>query len=257
MFSVRIANSAKFLQMPEGAQLLYFHMVLRADDDGVVESYPLMKLLGSAPDNMKVLLAKGYVLELNEDQVVVLPDWKEHNTIRADRKVNSIYYSTISELYPHLQLMEAKPRSDVADNSRRVAGPSTVRPRPAQVKLSQGKISKENTHTPAVAGGVVVAQAESKEIPELIHSFEAINPSCSRMYGNTTQRAACADLIASYGYDRVKLVIEKTLPKTNALGFFPTITTPIQLRDKWAALEAAIMKHRSKGASKEKQIIGL
>jgi hypothetical protein len=55
MFSNRIANSARFLQMPSEAQNLYFHMVMRADDDGIVESYPLLKLLGLAPDNFKIL----------------------------------------------------------------------------------------------------------------------------------------------------------------------------------------------------------
>jgi hypothetical protein len=86
MFSNRIANSARFLQMPAETQLLYFHMVLRADDDGVVESYPLIKLLGLAPDNFKVLIAKGFVEILNDDQVVVIIEWLEHNKIRADRK---------------------------------------------------------------------------------------------------------------------------------------------------------------------------
>ncbi len=43
MFSNRIANSAKFLQMPAESQLLYFHLVLRADDDGIVEAYPILK----------------------------------------------------------------------------------------------------------------------------------------------------------------------------------------------------------------------
>lgn len=122
MFSNRIANSAKFLQMPSDAQLLYFHMVLRADDDGVVEAYPLVKLLGSPADVMKVLLAKGYVKQLNEDQVVVLMDWLEHNTIRADRKVDSIYKHLIPS---EIKVIEPKPRSDVEDNSKRISGRST------------------------------------------------------------------------------------------------------------------------------------
>ena len=50
MFSVRIANSAKFLQMPTETQLLYFHFVMRGDDDGVVEAYPIMKMLGLPED---------------------------------------------------------------------------------------------------------------------------------------------------------------------------------------------------------------
>jgi hypothetical protein len=142
MFSNRIANSARFLQMPAESQLLYFHFILRADDDGVVESYPIMKLLGLPTDNYKILLAKGYIKELNEDQVIVITDWLEHNTIRADRKVNSIYLPMLQEKYPELPIIEPKPRSDVKDNSKRLNGQSTDRR--SKVKLSKDKLSKVN-----------------------------------------------------------------------------------------------------------------
>jgi hypothetical protein len=125
MFSNRIANSAKFLQMPLESQVLYFHMILRADDDGIVESYPLLKLLGIAPDAFKVLLAKRFIEQLNEDQVVLINDWLEHNTIRADRKVDSIYLPLLLEKYPKALILAPKPRSDVEDNSKRLGGPST------------------------------------------------------------------------------------------------------------------------------------
>ncbi|MGI9118434.1 MAG: replisome organizer [Minisyncoccia bacterium] len=137
MFSNRIANSAKFLQMPSESQLLYFHMVLRADDDGVVEAYPLVKLLSVAPDSFKVLLAKNFIKQLNEDQVIVVIDWLEHNTIRADRKVDSIYKQLLLDTIPDIKLIEPKPRSDVEDNSKRIGGLSMV-------SLSKGKLSKDN-----------------------------------------------------------------------------------------------------------------
>jgi len=135
MFSNRIANSAKFLQMPAESQLLYFHMILRADDDGIVECYPLLKMLGVPSDVFKVLVAKNYIKQLNEDQVIVVMDWLEHNTIRADRKVDSIYKHLLPK---EIKTVEAKPRSDVIDNSKRLSGQSTD-------GLSKGKLSKYNT----------------------------------------------------------------------------------------------------------------
>jgi hypothetical protein len=142
MFSNRIANSARFLQMPAETQLLYFHFILRADDDGIVESYPIMKLLGLATDNYKILLAKGYVKELNEDQVIVITDWLEHNYIRADRKINSIYLPLLQNKYPELPVIEPQPRSDVEDNSRRLNGQSTDGI--SKVKLGKVNISKDS-----------------------------------------------------------------------------------------------------------------
>lgn len=84
----------------------------------------------------------------------------------------------------------------------------------------------------------------SQDIVDLIESFSKLNPACKRMYGNTTQRTACKDLLSTYGKPRILLVIEKTLPKTNSIPFFPTITTPLQLRDKWVVLESAIKRYQ-------------
>jgi hypothetical protein len=147
MFSNRIANSARFLQMPIESQLLYFHMILRADDDGIVESYPLMRLLGLASDNFKILLAKGFIKQLNEDQVIVICDWLEHNTIRADRKVNSIYHHLLIENAPEIPFIEPKPRSDVENNSRRLgSGQSTG----GISKVRLGKVKEDHDGDSAV-----------------------------------------------------------------------------------------------------------
>lgn len=141
MFSNRIASSGKFLQMPFESQLLYFHLVMRADDDGIVEAYPITKLLGVAPDSVRVLLVRGFIEQLNEEQVVVIMDWSEHNIIRADRKVDSIYLPLLKSKLPQLPVIEPKPRSDVKDNSSRVVhGQSTVGI--SKVRLGKVKLSK-------------------------------------------------------------------------------------------------------------------
>lgn len=81
-------------------------------------------------------------------------------------------------------------------------------------------------------------------IVSIIEMFSKLNPACKRMYGNKTQRIACEDLITTYGLERVLSIIENTLPKTNKLHFFPTITTPVQLRDKFVMLESAIIRYK-------------
>jgi len=92
--------------------------------------------------------------------------------------------------------------------------------------------------------------SSSEEIPLVIKSFEAINPACKKYYGNKTQRKACEDLIAVYSFDRVVSVIEKTLPRTNTMQFFPHIDTPDQLYKKWTALEDAIKKYQAEKVEK-------
>ena len=100
----------------------------------------------------------------------------------------------------------------------------------------------------------ITAETSSAEVPLLIKAFETINPASKRFYGNSTQRKACADLISAYGFERVKNVIEKTLPKTNQIEYMPTITTPLQLYEKWSSLEAGIIKIRNKGRNSNSEV---
>lgn len=114
MFSRRLVESARFLQMPLSTQALYFHLGLNADDDGVVEAYNVMQIIGCAQDDLKVLASKGYVKVLNEDLVTYITDWRENNTIRADRKTDSLYQGLLVSMFPDIDLLEKKQRSDVA-----------------------------------------------------------------------------------------------------------------------------------------------
>jgi hypothetical protein len=63
MFSLQIIDSDAFLDMPQSAQLLYFHLSMRADDDGFVSNpKKIMRMIGSQDDDVKVLLAKRFIL---------------------------------------------------------------------------------------------------------------------------------------------------------------------------------------------------
>ena len=112
MFSKRIINSARFLKMPTSTQLLYFHLGLHADDDGVVEAYTVMNSIGVTEDDLRILVAKGFVQVLNEDLVTYITDWKENNKIRADRKVDSIYKDLLLQMIPDVQLLQPRQRAD-------------------------------------------------------------------------------------------------------------------------------------------------
>ena len=112
MFTLQIINSARFLKMPIDAQNLYFHLCMRADDDGIVEAFTVMRLINSQEDNLKLLHAKQFICILNEDLVTYIIDWLEHNKIRADRKVNSLYIGLLVQIMPEVKLLEKKGRTD-------------------------------------------------------------------------------------------------------------------------------------------------
>lgn len=125
----------------------------------------------------------------------------------------------------------------------------------AQVPLRHSAITDpiSNKDILIIKNNTAEQSSANTKVPELIKGFEIINPACKRYYGNKTQRKACEDLISTYGFERVEKVVSQALPKTNELDFFPTITTPLQLFEKWSALEAAIKKHNNKKHTETKK----
>lgn len=84
---------------------------------------------------------------------------------------------------------------------------------------------------------------------DIVNLFAEVDPKNKNYYNNTSQRAAADFLIAEYGFDEVKKRIS-FLPKSNKLPYFPTITTPCQLRDKWIQLEDAVVRFKQKEQDK-------
>jgi len=92
------------------------------------------------------------------------------------------------------------------------------------------------------------------QIPEVIKLFESVDPKNKTYYGNKTQRSACEFLLAEYGLDEIKKRID-VIPKTNGMQFFPNITTPCQLRDKWVQLDNQIKRYKEEAITKNNNVI--
>ena len=85
MMAKSVIDTDAFLDMPASTQSLYFHMLLRADDDGFIASPKgILRIIGASDDDLKLLLAKQYLFRF-ESGVVVIKDWKIHNYIQSDR----------------------------------------------------------------------------------------------------------------------------------------------------------------------------
>ena len=135
--------------MPVSTQCLYFHLGLHADDDGVVEAYTIMNVVGATEDDLKILVAKNFVNVLNEDLVTYITDWRENNKIRADRKVDSIYKDLLIQVIPDIEILGKKPRADrqpkMIDNN----GTSQGQPMDGigKVRLGKDSIGKNSIPT--------------------------------------------------------------------------------------------------------------
>lgn len=88
----------------------------------------------------------------------------------------------------------------------------------------------------------------SQDVVEVIDSFGELNQSFKKWYGNKTQRGAIQRLLELHGKEKLLQVI-KVLPQSNRQPFLPTITTPLELEDRWAKLEAGLVKLKAKSLS--------
>lgn len=91
MFAKTIVTSDAFLDMPPSARCLYFLLAMMADDDGFVNApNSIMRQSGATLDDMKLLIAKRYILTF-ESGIVVIKHWKIHNLIQKDRYKETTY----------------------------------------------------------------------------------------------------------------------------------------------------------------------
>lgn len=91
MFAKTIIDSDAFTEMPLSTQALYFHLSMRADDEGFLNcAQKIMRMIGAAKNDYDVLLAKRFVLQVN-DGICVIKHWRIHNYIQNDRFKPTVY----------------------------------------------------------------------------------------------------------------------------------------------------------------------
>lgn len=91
MFSLDVVDTDAFLDLPSSSQALYFHLGMRADDDGFVSSPKrITTAVSASPDDLKILAAKGFIIPFKSG-VCVIRDWKINNQIRPDRYKPTLY----------------------------------------------------------------------------------------------------------------------------------------------------------------------
>lgn len=99
MFALKVVDSDAFLDMPDSAQNLYFHLAMRADDDGFISNpRKVMRMIGANEDNLKILLAKRFLLTFDTG-IVVIKHWRLHNYIAKDRYTETIYKEEKDKLF--------------------------------------------------------------------------------------------------------------------------------------------------------------
>ena len=134
MFSKQIIDSDAFLEMPLSTQALYFHLSMRADDDGFLNNAKkVMKIIGANQNDYDLLVAKAFVIQF-PDGICVIKHWRINNYLRKDRYTETIYqeekaqltvqqngrYSLINPSGKEADLMLGIPVVDQSDTQNRI-----------------------------------------------------------------------------------------------------------------------------------------
>lgn len=98
MFDKSVIDSDNFLEMPLTTQALYFHLNMRADDDGFIDNWKtIMKIIGAKEDDIRVLIGRQFIIPFDTG-VIVIRHWKINNYLQKDRKKRTRHISEIQQL---------------------------------------------------------------------------------------------------------------------------------------------------------------
>lgn len=169
MISKTVTQTQRFLRLPLEAQALYFHLIQNCDDDGVVEAFPIIRMIGASEDNLGLLVIKQFVKPLNDEMVYFVVDFHEQNTVRRDRYTPSIYKD----------LLEQNAENLITDSDDTTGKPlvnqtaTTGKPNISKDKVSKDKVSKGSSkETQEEKNTTTTAPIFSQEFINLYNSFE-------------------------------------------------------------------------------------
>ena len=174
MFAKTIIDSDAFLDMPLSTHALYFHLSMRADDDGFINNpKKIQRMIGSSDDDLKLLIAKNFIIPF-ESGIVVIKHWKIHNYIRNDRYKETVY----QEERKQLSEKENKAYTFVGLPSGIPNGRQVVYQMDTQVRLGKDSIGKDSIGK------------EKDKIPyeKIIDLFHSLCPSYSKVMKLTESR---------------------------------------------------------------------
>lgn len=110
MFHRLVVESDKFLDLSVGAQALYFHLGMQADDDGFVAGPRLVaRQLRRPYKDLQALIDSGFLLDF--DGIVVLTHWRMANSLQNDRLHLPRYTQIAKQLFLNEQKRYTKIRT--------------------------------------------------------------------------------------------------------------------------------------------------
>lgn len=146
MFAKTIIDSDAFLDMQQSAQLLYFHLSMRADDEGFINKpKTIMRMVGAKEDDLRILAARKFIIPF-ETGIVVIKHWRIHNYIRGDRLQETKYKEERGQLaYDENGAYTMASVCQSNDSQVPATCQASDIPRLGKDRLGKGRTGKEST----------------------------------------------------------------------------------------------------------------
>lgn len=101
MLATSIIESDVFCTLSPSSQALYLHLVMNADDDGIVDKWKsLLRYLRIRQPHLQPLIDTGLVIAIDGD-LLLISDWLIHNKIRLDKYNEGRYKDRLGTLLMH------------------------------------------------------------------------------------------------------------------------------------------------------------
>jgi len=182
--------------------------------------FPSMELIGKENGIHRSTVIRA-IKKLEEWKIIYV----ERGKNESGKQENNIYYLTEKDCW------KAKP-SSTKEHGSRVA----LNTKPSSIKC-ENRVAQSDTNNTNINNTNITTLCEDKprkDIQELLRLFyENLNPNLK--FQNKTLRADAEFLVSHYPLDKLETMILYIKEHQNE-QYFPTITTPTQLRDKMASI---------------------
>ena len=194
MFAKTIIDSDAFLDMSLSTQSLYFHLSMRADDDGFVNNpKKIQRMIGCGDDELKMLVTKKFIIPF-ESGICVIKHWKIHNYIQTDRYKETVY-------------KEEKARLEIKDNKAyKYLDAACIQPvykMETQDRLGKDRLGKDSIDNS------IINNTCSSELQRIIEKWNSLGLQNLKFIKQGTNRYTMLQArIKEYGIDSIISAIE-------------------------------------------------
>jgi len=231
MFSLKLIDTDLFIDLPHSSQLLYFHLAIRADDDGFISSPKrIIRMMNLNEEDLNVLIDKDFIIRF-ESGVCVVKHWLIHNRIQKDRYTETLYVNEIKKLAKN------NGNYELMDDTVCIQSDSNLE---TQVSLAKYSINEDS---------VVKENANDSDINRIVDLYNKHCPNLPPILQITdNRRKNIKKLLENYSWENIEeafIAIGKSDFCNGKKGFKATIDFCLDIDKITSALEGKYKEHSS------------